>query len=89
MQFQVCVKDRATNEILYSCGLNELESAYKEASKFEAMGLDVIVDAPNVNESLANALGIEGDRWEEYEKSMDDEIHDHDGSCCVKASDPS
>lgn len=86
-QNQVKIKEVHSKEILWQGSMDELAYAYEYAAKLEEMGLDVELDAPTVTQSLVENLGLNADEKEEYEQSVFDEIHDHDGSCCTKKAD--
>lgn len=80
---KVQVKDIQSDEVLYECSIEELESAYKRAGELEEMGLDVKVIAPSITQTLTNTLGLNHDEEEEYQNSVVAEMEDHDGSCCA------
>lgn len=80
---KVLVIDILSNEVLFECPMEELESAYQKAGDYEEMGLDVKVIAPTVTQTLTNTLGLTHDEEDEYQNSVVGEMEDHDGSCCA------
>lgn len=74
-----------TNEILLETDIESLDDAYKFASQMDEIGIQVEVLAPTITETLSDTLGLSIDDKYHYEKSVDDEISEHDGSCCVKS----
>lgn len=83
---KVLVVDALSNEVLYECPVEELESAYKRAGEYEEMGLEIKVLAPSVTQTLTNTLGLSHDEEDEYQNSVTAEMEDHEGSCCVKSA---
>ena len=82
---KILVRDVATQQILFECGINESEKAWQFAAEMEEMGLDIEVINPTISETLSHSLGLSKEELEEYKKSMDEEIESHDGaSCCFK-----
>lgn len=75
-----------SQEILWQGSMDDLSEAYEYAAKLENMGLDVKLEAPTVTQSLATNLGLNLSEKEEFEQSIFDEIHDHEGSCCTTSS---
>lgn len=80
---KVKVVDVQSNETLFECSVEQLESAYRRASDYEEMGLDVKVIAPSITQTLTNSLGLNHDEEEDYQNSVVAEMEDHDGSCCA------
>jgi hypothetical protein len=80
----VKVIDKTTTTELFSCPMEEIEQAYHFAQKMEEMGLEVYVESPSITKTLALSLGISDQRLQTYEKSVAQEIDDHDcGSCAT------
>ena len=79
----ITIKDKISQEVFYDFPIFELEKAYKQLAELEEMGLDVEISIPNVTQSLGMSLGLDKDQMDMLNGSMDDEINDHDGSCCV------
>lgn len=73
-----------TNEVLFETMVEKLDEAYKFASQMDEMGINVEVIAPTITETLSESLGLSLDDKYHYNKSVDQELEDHDGSCCVK-----
>ena len=83
---KILVIDKVTKQILLECKLDEADKAYEFAGSLEEMGLDVEVVNPTIAQTLSNSLGLSQAQVEEYEASMEEEMEDHDGSCCFKDS---
>lgn len=81
---KVKVIDVGSEEVLFTCPVEKLQSAYQFAAQMEELGLDVKIIAPSVTQTLCDSLGIESDERMDYEDSVANELDDHDGSCCVK-----
>ena len=79
----VKVIDKTTTTELFSCPMEEIEQAYHFAQRMEEMGLEVYVESPSITKTLALSLGISDQRLQTYEKSVDQEIDDHDCSSCA------
>ena len=78
----VKIKEIHSQEFLWQGTMDELPYAYEYAAKLEEMGLEIELIAPTLTQSLVNNLGLNASEKEEYEQSVFDEIHDHEGSCC-------
>lgn len=79
MDKNVKVIETQTGETLFSCTMEELESAYNYASSVEKMGIEVKVSTPTITQTLADSLRIPEEQQMEYQASVDEELHDHDG----------
>lgn len=79
---KVRVIDLHSAQVLFECPVQDADRAYIVAGEYEAMGLEVKVEHPTVNQTLADSLGVTGTPLEEFETSMKDELEDHPGSCC-------
>jgi hypothetical protein len=79
---KVRVLDVHSEQVLFECAVTEADRAYEAAAEFEEMGLDVKIDHPSVNQTLAHELGVEGAPMDAFEESLAEEIDDHPGSCC-------
>lgn len=82
MTMKVRVLDMGSGQVLFECPVTESERAYTAAAGFEAMGLDVKVEHPSVNQTLASSLGVEGAPLDAFQESLAEEMEDHPGSCC-------
>lgn len=79
-----------TKETLFECDLNKIGQAYQRFSEYEDMGLDVELIVPSTPQTLINQLHLTDEEKREFEKSLQEEIDEHDESCCYKlASDTS
>jgi hypothetical protein len=77
-----------SKEVLFETQIENIEKAYTFASDMEKMGVEVQIEAPTITETLTDSLGLGLDDKYMYEQSVEDEIHDHDGSCCAKPNEP-
>lgn len=73
-----------TEEVLYEAPVEEMAKAYEYAAQMDEMGISVKLDAPTIAESLSDTLGLSIDDRHRLETSMEEEMHDHEGSCCAK-----
>ena len=85
-ELKVKIIDIQSQETLFECSVDEMESAYQQAAIYEEMGLDVKIIAPSITQTLTNTLGLTHDEEEEYQNSVVAEMEDHDGSCCAEPS---
>ena len=85
-ELKVKIIDIQSQETLFECSVDEMESAYQQAAIYEEMGLDVKIIAPSITQTLSNTLGLTHDEEEEYQNSVVAEMEDHDGSCCAEPS---
>lgn len=76
------VIEKNTEEVLFSCPIEQSEKAYQYAAEMEKLGLDVQVLIPGLPKTLINELGVTEKESETYLKSLDEEIEAHDDSCC-------
>lgn len=83
MNTLVKVVDQNSESVLFSCSMDNIHSAYLYAKEMENLGLEVKIIAPTITQTLANGLGITETEKAEYDKSVEQEMNDHDGSCCV------
>lgn len=84
---KIQVLDTQTEQVLFECEINEAEKAYKFAAEMEEMGLDLKVINPTLADTLSSSLGLSGKALADYKESMEDEMEDHDGSCCFTKDD--
>jgi hypothetical protein len=85
---KIRVIDKQTGQTLFECSLSESEKAYQFAAQMEEMGLDINVDSPTLSDTLSQSLGLTRAEQESYKQSLDEEIEQHDGSCCFTDNDP-
>jgi aspartate ammonia-lyase len=81
MKSKVRVIDQGSQQVLFECEVILAEEAYVKAAEYEALGLDIKVDHPSVNQTLATSLGVEGTAMEALQESLAEEIEGHE-SCC-------
>ena len=84
---KIRVVDTDTRQVLFECGIDESEKAYQFAAGMEEMGLSVDVINPTLSETLTDSLGLSNEERRQYEKSLEEEIEHHDGSCCFEDAD--
>jgi hypothetical protein len=85
---KIRVIDVQSGQTLFECSLQDSEKAYQFAAQMEEMGLDLKVIVPTLSATLSSSLGLSRDEQMAYEASMEQEIEDHDGSCCFTDKDP-
>ncbi len=73
-----------TEEVLLEVAIEDIARAYEYAAQMEEMGIEVKLDAPTVADTLSDTLGLSIDDRHRLETSMEEELHDHEGSCCAK-----
>lgn len=81
---KVTVNDVNTNQTLFECSLEDVEKAYQFAAQMEELGVDVKVISPTLTQTLTRSLGLSEEQTSDYEKSMDEELEHHEGSCCFE-----
>ena len=84
---KILVVDKQSRQTLFECGIDDADKAYHYAGEMEEMGLDVEVLNPTLAQTLSNSLGLSAAQVQEYEASMEEEMEEHEGSCCFE--DPS
>ena len=85
---KIRVLDQQTGQSLFECSFEESEKAYQFAAEMEEMGLDIVVVAPTLTETLTNSLGLSPEARAAYSHSLEEEIEQHEGSCCFEDQDP-
>lgn len=85
---KIKVIDQGTEQVLFECEIKDAEKAYQYAAQMEELGLDVKVINPSLSETLTTSLGLSKEEVAAYEASMEQELEDHDGSCCAELHDP-
>lgn len=83
MKDHYIIKDRLSGTILKKFNLSDAANAFEYSKECEEMGLDVEIISPTVTATLADSLGISDEAKQEMEKSIEEELEDHDFSCCV------
>lgn len=86
MSGEVKLIDNLSGQTLFTCPIEDIETAYKRAEEYEEMGLDVELKAPSIPETLIRSLGATSESVEELNKMIDDEIASHideDLGCAV------
>jgi hypothetical protein len=81
---KIQVQDTQTQQVLFECAINESEKAYQFAAEMEELGLDVRVISPTLSETLTESLGLSQQELRQYQESMEEEIDQHEGSCCFE-----
>lgn len=77
-----------TQQVLESFPLEAEELAYRKATEYEEMGLDVKIVRPTINETLADSLGASEDEKKALRSELDEEILSHDGGCMACVPEP-
>ncbi len=88
MRLKTRVIEKNGGQVLFECDPVDADLAYIKASEYEEMGLDVRVEQPGVNQTLAASLGVEGPGLEVLQDSLAEELEDHPGSCCFDDNAP-
>jgi hypothetical protein len=81
---KIRVLDQQTGQTLFECPIQESEKAYEFAAQMEQMGLDIKVESPTLSETLSHSLGLGREEQLAYKESIEEEINQHEGSCCFK-----
>lgn len=84
MNSLVKVVDQNSQSVLFSCGMDNIHSAYLYAKEMENLGLEVKIVSPTITQTLADGLGISAQEKMNLQESVNQELHDHEGSCCAK-----
>lgn len=82
MKSKVRLIEKNSGLVLFECEPSQVDLAYEKAADFENMGLDVKIEQPTVNQTLADSLGVEGAPLDAFQESLAEELEDHEGSCC-------
>ena len=85
---KIRVLDLQSGQTLFECSIQESEKAYQFAAQMEEMGLDLKVVVPTLSDTLSTSLGLSRDEQEAYEASLEEEMDNHEGSCCFTDNDP-
>ena len=85
---KIRVVDLQSGQTLFECTLQESEKAYQFAAQMEEIGLDLKVIVPTLSASLSSSLGLSRDEQLAYEDSLEEEMEEHEGSCCFTDKDP-
>ena len=85
---KIRVIDLQSGQTLFECSIHDSEKAYQFAAQMEEMGLDLKVIVPTLSATLSSSLGLTRDEQTAYEESIEEEMEDHEGSCCFSDKDP-
>ena len=85
---KIRVIDVQTGQCLFECSMVESDKAYHFAAEMEKIGLDIKVQAPTLSQTLSSSLGLSQEAQAAYEESLEEEIEQHESSCCLENSDP-
>jgi hypothetical protein len=83
MKSHYTIKDKQTGTILKEFNLSDAANAFAFAHECEEMGLDIEILSPTITQTLAHSLGVSDQASQEMEQSIQEELEDHDFSCCV------
>lgn len=81
---KVQVLDQETKQVLFECPIAESEKAYAFAASMEELGLSIEVINPTLAQTLSRSLGLTQSEVRAYEKSLEEEMDQHEGSCCFE-----
>lgn len=81
----VSIIDNISGTVLFTTSIEKMNDAYSFATMMENEGLDIRIEAPGLTETLINSLGANKSEISEYNKSLEEEILDHenDFGCMV------
>ena len=82
---QVKVIEQISQQVLFQCDVKDQAKAYQFAREMEEIGVAVQIQTPSVSQTLAHSLGVKEQDWQEYQRSMEEELEDHD--CCSTMTD--
>ncbi len=88
MSSTVKIIDKETGNILFECPIEQIEKAYEKAEEFEGFGLDIILKAPSLPETLIRSLGASEENVASLNSMLDEEIASHieeDTGCSICA----
>ncbi len=83
---KILVRDILSQQTLFACEIAESEKAYQYAAQMEELGIEVEVISPTLAETLTASLGLSAEAREQYQKSLEEEMDSHEGSCCFEES---
>ena len=84
---KIQIIDPNSQTVLAEFATSDIEKAYQMAAEFEAMGISCELNAPTLSSELIFALGLDEKAQNEYLLSVNEEIEDHEGSCCHNLTD--
>jgi hypothetical protein len=76
-----------SGETLFECSIEDSEKAYRQATHYDGLGLEVKVVIPSTTRTLFDALKKDPVNWDRVEDELNEEIDSHDDSCCNKYTD--
>jgi hypothetical protein len=74
----VSIIDNISGTILFKTSIEKISDAYSFATMMENEGLDIRIEAPGLTETLIHSLGANKSEISEYNKSLEEEIEDHE-----------
>ena len=77
MATNVQIIEKSTGSLLETLPFDKLDLAYKKAAEYEEMGIEVLVEAPTVVESLISELGGDERDKAALVEEIEAEILDH------------
>lgn len=78
MSNEVHVIDSISKTVLFATTIEKIADAYSFATQMEKAGLDVQITSPGLAETLILSLGASSEELQMYQKSLTDEIADHE-----------
>lgn len=77
----VRVLEAQSEEVLFTCSMEDIEKAYAYALELEALGVDVKIVAPSLPETLGASLGVSEEEKGRLRQELDDEVDSHNSVC--------
>lgn len=78
--------DKDSMSLLFEYDIHDIELAYKKAEEYESFGVDILLRAPSLPETLIRTLGGNDQSVLELNEMLDEEIRSHieeDGGCSI------
>lgn len=83
-KLKIKVIDNGTGQTLFECSISDSEKAFKFAAEMEELGVDVKIHNPTLSETLSDSLGYSEEQKQKYQESLQEEMEQHEGSCCFE-----
>lgn len=83
----IVVRDSEGQE-LKSFSFKDRDLAFEYLKELEQWGVEAVLDEPSLPESLINSLGASDQDRQKLKESIDEEMEDHDTSCCFSSNAP-
>ena len=66
-----------SKEVLFETSVENMNQAYKKATEYEAMGLEIKINAPSLPETLLANLGAKALEIEKLKSEIEAEVESH------------